>query len=157
MVVTLTLQILLEKHLCKFTRKKIRISRKYEIFFFRHIALRQDHYECVVLFLMRKARLDLKNKNGQFPVDCIVVKNPQCATIVKLTTTLHNLMKDTKVERTERIVCNDLTHGKETNPIQTINDLDEAQEPLDYVYVKHNVTTTSVPVDRNISTLQVRN
>jgi len=119
-----------------------------------HIALRQDHYECVVLFLMRKARLDLKNKNGQFPVDCIVVKNPQCATIVKLTTTLHNLMKDTKVERTERIVCNDLTHGKETNPIQTINDLDEAQEPLDYVYVKHNVTTTSVPVDRNISTLQ---
>ena len=106
---------------------------------------------------MRKARLDLKNKNGQFPVDCIVVKNPQCATIVKLTTTLHNLMKDTKVERTERIVCNDLTHGKETNPIQTINDLDEAQEPLDYVYVKHNVTTTSVPVDRNISTLQVRN
>ena len=104
---------------------------------------------------MRKARLDLKNKNGQLPVDCMVGKNPQCATIVKLTTTLHNLMKDTKLERTERIICNDLTRGKETNPIQTVNDLDEATEPLDYVYVKHNVTTTSVPVDRNISTLQV--
>ena len=64
-------------------------------------------------------------------------------------------MKDTKLERTERIICNDLTRGKETNPIQTVNDLDEATEPLDYVYVKHNVTTTSVPVDRNISTLQV--
>ena len=118
--------------------------------------MRQDHYECVVLFLMRKARLDLKNKNGQLPVDCIVAKNPKCATIVKLTTTLQSLMKDTKVERTERIVCNDLTRGKETNPIQCVNDLDDAQEPVDYCYVKHNVTTTSVPVDRNISTLQVQ-
>ena len=124
-------------------------------FLFRHIALRQDHYECVVLFLMRKARLDLKNKNGHLPVDCMVGKNPKCATIVRLTTTLQNLMKDTKLERTERIVCNDLTRGKETNPIQCVNDLDEAEEPVDYCYVRHNVTTTAVPVDRNISTLQV--
>ena len=60
-----------------------------------HIALRQDHYECSLLFLMRKARLDLRNKNDQLPVDCISVKNPKCATIIKLSTTLHDLMKDT--------------------------------------------------------------
>ena len=104
---------------------------------------------------MRKARLDLANKNEQLPVDCMVAKNPKCATIVKLTTTLQNLMKDTKIDRSERIVCNDLTRGKETNPIQCVNDLDNAEEPLDYVYVKQNCATTSVPVDRNISTLQV--
>ena len=120
-----------------------------------HIALRQDHYECSLLFLMRRARLDLRNKNDQLPVDCISVKNPKCATIIKLSTTLNDLMKDTPKYPLERIVCNDLTRGKENNPIQIVNDLDEAQEPHDYVYVKQNVVTTHVPIDRNISTLQV--
>ena len=64
-------------------------------------------------------------------------------------------MKDTPKYPLERIVCNDLTRGKENNPIQIVNDLDEAQEPHDYVYVKQNVVTTHVPIDRNISTLQV--
>ena len=127
------------------------------IFFYycSHIALRQDHYECSLLFLMRRARLDLRNKNDQLPVDCISVKNPKCATIIKLSTTLNDLMKDTPKYPLERIVCNDLTRGKENNPIQIVNDLDEAQEPHDYVYVKQNVVTTHVPIDRNISTLQV--
>ena len=124
--------------------------------FTRHIALRQDHYECTLLFLMRKARLDLKNKNDQLPADCIVVKNPKCATIIKLSTTLQELMKDAPKSRLERIVANDLTRGKETNPIQLVNDLDDAQEPHDYVYVKQNVMTKQVPIDRNISTLQVK-
>ena len=104
---------------------------------------------------MRRARLDLRNKNDQLPVDCISVKNPKCATIIKLSTTLNDLMKDTPKYPLERIVCNDLTRGKENNPIQIVNDLDEAQEPHDYVYVKQNVVTTHVPIDRNISTLQV--
>ena len=64
-------------------------------------------------------------------------------------------MKDTPKYPLERIVCNDLTHGKESNPIQIVNDLDDAQEPHDYVYVKQNVVTTHVPIDRNINTLQV--
>ena len=133
------------------------LHTKYYFFFYycSHIALRQDHYECSLLFLMRRARLDLRNKNDQLPVDCISVKNPKCATIIKLSTTLNDLMKDTPKYPLERIVCNDLTRGKENNPIQIVNDLDEAQEPHDYVYVKQNVVTTHVPIDRNISTLQV--
>lgn len=119
-----------------------------------HIVLRQDHYECAILLLMRKVRLDLQNKNGQIPVECMVGKTPLCATIVKLSTTLHSLMKDTTTNRLERIVTNDLTRGKEANPIQCVNDLDDEGEPTDYVYVKQNCVTTSVPVDRNISTLQ---
>ncbi len=119
-----------------------------------HIILRQDHYDCAVLFLMRKARLDIKNKNGQVPVECIVTKTPECGTIVKLTTTLYDMMKDTAVNRLERIVVNDITHGKESNPIQCVNDLDEATEPTEYVYVKNCCQTTPLPVDRNIATLQ---
>jgi hypothetical protein len=122
---------------------------------FRHIVLRQDHYECTVLFLMRRARLDIKNQNGQIPAECIVIKNPKCGTIVKLSTTMCQLMKDTPKTRLEKIIINDLTHGKEANPIQCVNVLDDALEPIDYVYVKQNCSTTSIPVDRNIATLQV--
>ena len=118
--------------------------------------MRQDHYECVVLFLMRRARLDLENKNGQKPVECMPGKNPKCGTIVKLTTTLNELMQNAPKQYLERIVTNDLTRGKETNPIQCVNDLDEVNEPVDYVYVKSNVVTSStIPLNRNISTLQV--
>ena len=90
---------------------------------------------------MRRARLDLVNQNDQRPVECMPSKNPKCATIVKLTTTLQDLMKDSQKQRLERIVCNDITHGKESNPIQCVNDLDEANEPDDYTYVKHNIET----------------
>ena len=83
-------------------------------------------------------------------------KNPKCATIVKLTTTLQDLMKDSLKHRLERIICNDLTRGKEANPIQCVDDLDDDNEPEGYVYVKANVVTSaSIPMDRNISTLQV--
>ena len=105
---------------------------------------------------MRRARLELLNKDGKRSVECIVSKNPKCGTIVKMTTTLQDLMKDTSNERLEKIICNDLTKGKETNPIQCVNDLDDVTEPKDYVYVKANVVTSQIPLDRNISTLQVR-
>ena len=82
-------------------------------------------------------------------------KNPKCATIVKLTTTLQDLMKDSLKQRLERIICNDLTRGKETNPVQCVNDLDDDNDPEDYVYIKSNVVTKDIPLDRNISTLQV--
>ena len=121
----------------------------------RHIALRQDHYETALLFLMRRARLDIANKNGQKPFECMPSKNPKCATIVKLTTTLQDLMKDSLKQRLERIICNDLTRGKETNPVQCVNDLDDDNDPEDYVYIKSNVVTKDIPLDRNISTLQV--
>lgn len=121
-----------------------------------HIALRQDHYECVVLLLMRKARLDIRNQSGQLPQDCMVSKDVQCTSIVNLSTTLQNMMKDCKQSNVERIVCNDLTHAKETNPIQCVNSIDDAKEPEDYVYVSKNCVTSAVPIDTNISKLQVR-
>ena len=61
-------------------------------FIFRHIALRRDHYECAVLFLMRSARLDVKNENGEIPEDCMKVhKNPKCRLIVKVRKERKNL------------------------------------------------------------------
>ena len=123
---------------------------------FRHIALRQDHYEVAVLFLMRGANLKVKNKNGQEPVEVMPPKKDlMCKTIVKLSTLLQGLMKDTKQHFHERILTNDITNGKETNPIQCVNDLDDEDLPTNFTYVSRCCFTASVPIDRNISTLQV--
>ena len=124
--------------------------------FFRHIALRQDHYEVAVLLLMRGANLKIKNKNGQEPVEVMPPKKDlRCRTIVKLSTLLQGLMKDTKQHFHERILTNDLSSGKETHPIQCVNDLDDEELPDNFTYVSKNCFTTSVPIDRNISQLQV--
>ena len=121
-----------------------------------HIALRQDHYEVAVLFLMRGANLKIKNKNGQEPVEVMPPrKDLRCTTIVKLSTLLQGLMQDTKQHFYERILLNDITNGKEVNPIQGVNDLDDENFPTNFTYVRRNCFTTSVPIDRNISTLQV--
>ena len=56
---------------------------------------------------------------------------------------------------TERIVSNDISRAKENNPIQCVNGIDDCPEPTDYVYIKENCVTNPVPIDRNISKLQV--
>ena len=104
---------------------------------------------------MRGANLNIDNKDGKKPVDLMVTKDAKCRTIVKLTTLLQTLMKDTKTHFFERIVCNDITNGKETFPIQCVNDLDDEGVPTNYVYVTHNCVTSNIPIDRSIATLQV--
>lgn len=128
---------------------------------------------------MRGASLKIKNKNGQIPADCIVIKNPKCKTVVQLSTMLHGLMSGADSRRNpqhtkrplvggaydstgsggvsvfEHVVTNDITRGKETYPVQCVNGLDDAGVPTNYVYVRQNCVTTNVPIDRNISTLQV--
>ena len=122
-----------------------------------HIALRQDHYEVAVLLLMRGANLKIRNKNDQQPVDVMPPKKDlRCTTIVKLSTVLQGLMKDTKKHFHERVLTNDITNGKEANPIQCVNDLDDEGAPKNYTYISRNCVTSNVPIDRNISTLQVR-
>ena len=106
---------------------------------------------------MRGANLKIKNKNDQEPVEVMPPnKDLRCKTIVKLSTLLQGLMKDTKQHFHERILTNDITNGKETNPIQCVNDLDNESLSTNYTYVSRNCFTTNVPIDRNISTLQVK-
>ena len=128
----------------------------YSFAIFRHIVLRQDHYECAVLLLMRGARLDVKNKNGKMPSECMSGSDAKAKSIIRLSTTLHQMMAEAKTTaRSERVVRNDVTKAKETNPIQCVNSVDEEDEPSDYVYVSKNCVTNSVPIDRNIAKLQV--
>lgn len=52
-------------------------------FFSRHTASRRDNYECVFLFISRGARLDLRNNDGQTPLD--VCPNKDCHSAFLLT------------------------------------------------------------------------
>ncbi|CAB4055891.1 EHMT [Lepeophtheirus salmonis] len=118
-----------------------------------HIALRQDHYECAVLLLMRGANTNLMNKNGQLPVGCMA-KDAKCGTIMQLSTKLNAMMKNNKVHTHEKIVTNDVSKGKENCPIQCINALDNEGPPGNYVYVRNNCVTSSIPIDRDHASLQ---
>lgn len=88
----------------------------------------------------------------------MVVKNPETKTIVQLSTILHQMMAEAKISPNsvgEKIVSNDITKAKESNPIQCVNAIDDELEPSEYIYVSKNCVTNSVPIDRNISKLQV--
>lgn len=107
---------------------------------------------------MRGAKLDIKNRNNLTPSECMVVKNPETKTIVQLSTILHQMMAEAKISPNsvgEKIVSNDITKAKESNPIQCVNAIDDELEPSEYIYVSKNCVTNSVPIDRNISKLQV--
>ena len=55
---------------------------------------------------------------------------------------------------TEKTVSRDISGGKETIPITAVNGEDFEQGPSGYVYVKNNVITAPLPIDRNIANLQ---
>ena len=120
-----------------------------------HIALRQDHYECALYLITRGARLDVANNQGHLPANCIDEEKSKAASLIQLGTTLQRLMEGKKSKfLTEKTVSLDLSNGKETIPITAINGEDLDTAPAGYVYVKNNVITNPLPIERNISKLQ---
>ena len=120
-----------------------------------HIALRQDHYECAVYLVTRGSRLDVTNNQGQLPAHCLEGDKSRAASLIQLGTTLQKLMAERKAKfLPEKKVSPDISNGKETIPITAINGEDLELGPSGYVYVKNNVITNPLPIDRNISKLQ---
>lgn len=62
-----------------------------QMFSFRHIAARQNAYECVILLLARGARVDMHNRAGVLPLDCVVGAPNDTYTAIKLNVELRNL------------------------------------------------------------------
>jgi len=54
-----------------------------------------------------------------------------------------------------RVVHNDITRGRESHAIMAVNKVDDEDLPTDFVYVADYVETSSVPVNRVITSLQV--
>ena len=120
-----------------------------------HIALRQDHYECALFLITRGSKLDIANNQGQLPADCLDEDKSRAAGLIQLGTTIQKLMSNRKARfLTEKTVSSDISSGKETIPITAINGEDLENGPSGYVYVKNNVITNPLPIDRNIANLQ---
>lgn len=120
-----------------------------------HIALRQDNYECALLLVARGARLDIANNQGQLPAHCISSETSRAAALVQLGTTLQKLMNERKAKfLTEKTVVQDISNAKENIPVTAVNGEDFEMGPSGYVYVKNNVVTAPLPIDRNIANLQ---
>uniref|UniRef100_A0A8C1ZTY9 Euchromatic histone-lysine N-methyltransferase 1a n=1 Tax=Cyprinus carpio TaxID=7962 RepID=A0A8C1ZTY9_CYPCA len=117
-----------------------------------HIAVRQNQLDCVMLFLSRGADVNLKNKDGETPLDC-------CSINSKMWTILNTNKKLTDARRgrdslRERLLCRDVSRGYEDVPVPCVNGMDHEPCPSNFKYVPENCFTSQVNIDENITHLQ---
>uniref|UniRef100_A0A673M1D9 Histone-lysine N-methyltransferase EHMT1-like n=1 Tax=Sinocyclocheilus rhinocerous TaxID=307959 RepID=A0A673M1D9_9TELE len=117
-----------------------------------HIAVRQNQLDCVMLFLSRGADVNLKNKDGETPLDC-------CSINSKMWTILNTNKKLTDARRgrdslSERLICRDVSRGYEDVPVTCVNGVDHEPCPSNFKYVPENCFTSQVNIDENITHLQ---
>ncbi|KAL1488388.1 hypothetical protein ABEB36_014862 [Hypothenemus hampei] len=114
-----------------------------------HISAREDHYNCVIILLSRQADISIINKNNETPLDC-VPQNGLCYTPLALNHRLRG-----KSQKDKCLLNNDITRGRENNPIQCYNVIDSDQEPRDYIYVRKScLTTDKVEINTKVTVLQ---
>lgn len=56
--------------------------------------------------------------------------------------------------RQKRTVHRDISRGKELNPIDCVNDVDDEPAPIDFLYLLENCETVPISIDRTITSLQ---
>ncbi|XP_025161946.1 histone-lysine N-methyltransferase EHMT2 isoform X3 [Harpegnathos saltator] len=117
-----------------------------------HIAARQDQYAVSVLLLARGAKIGEVNAAGETAVNCCATDGDTMAAL-RLNAKV-NAISDHMWEKTIKILTNDISRGKETNPIQCVNGHDSEDKPTDFLYVTENCFTSNINVDRTITSLQ---
>ncbi|KAF3419879.1 hypothetical protein E2986_10424 [Frieseomelitta varia] len=117
-----------------------------------HIAARQDQYAVSVLLLARGAKIGELNAAGETAVNCCT-NDGDTMSALRLNAKVNELSEH-MWEKTIKILTNDISRGKETNPIQCVNGYDSEDKPTDFLYVTENCFTSSINVDRTITSLQ---
>ncbi|CAG9858438.1 unnamed protein product [Phyllotreta striolata] len=111
-----------------------------------HIAAREDRYNCVIVLLARRANVYLVNKNNETPLNC-VPEDGVCYNPIALNMRLQSLV-DSENKPYKTILSEDISKGRELNPVQCVNNLDEDLEPKDYTYVtKCFISSEGVCID----------
>jgi len=118
-----------------------------------HTASRRDNYECVLLLITRGGRLDLRNKDNQLAVEVCPDKHCHSALLLALNTKLQQFTQ-TPCHDAEKLLFNDITKGKESNPIQCVNGFDDDSPPGDFLYITDNCFTSPLHIERTINSLQ---
>ncbi|CAH2100413.1 unnamed protein product [Euphydryas editha] len=114
-----------------------------------HVAAREGHYACVIVLLAHGAKTDRENSAGELPVE-VCSDTIRKAIIVNMLMT--TAVKD-KITRS-RILCSDISKGREPFPVPCVNDVDDAPPPDDFTYVSQLVAPAHVPLDDSIETMQ---
>lgn len=117
-----------------------------------HIAARQDQYAVSVLLLARGAKIGELNAAGESAVNCCTTDGDTMSAL-RLNAKVNELSEH-MWEKTVKILTNDISRGKETNPIQCVNGYDSEDKPTDFLYVTENCFTSNISVDRTITSLQ---
>lgn len=115
-----------------------------------HIAAREDRYNCVIVLIARGADVFLINKNNESPLNC-VPDDGMCYGPIALNIQLQSLVKRNLLQyRTD-----DISKGRESNPVQCVNTVDDNQVPKDYVYItKSIISSEGVNLQTKPSSLQ---
>ncbi|XP_045453262.1 histone-lysine N-methyltransferase EHMT2 [Melitaea cinxia] len=114
-----------------------------------HVAAREGHYACVIVLLAHGAKTDQENSTGELPVD---VCSGAIRNAILLNMEMTMAVKD-KIPRS-RILCSDISKGREPFSVPCVNDVDDAPPPDDFTYVSQHVAPAHVPLDDSIETMQ---
>ncbi|XP_069576175.1 histone-lysine N-methyltransferase EHMT1a isoform X1 [Brachyistius frenatus] len=117
-----------------------------------HVAARENHLECVMLFLSRGADVSQRNREGETTLDC-------CACGSKVWTALNTNKKLTDARRGrdfhgERVLSRDISRGYEVVPIACVNSVDGEPFPDNFKYVPDSCVTSPLHIDKDITHLQ---
>ncbi|KAK5870527.1 hypothetical protein PBY51_003468 [Eleginops maclovinus] len=117
-----------------------------------HVAARENHLECVMLFLSRGADVSQKNREGGTALDCCVYGS-------KVWTALSTNKKLTDARRGrdccgERVLSRDISRGYEAVPIACVNGVDSEASPDNFKYIPDSCVTSPLNIDRDITHLQ---
>ncbi|KAJ0068009.1 hypothetical protein NL108_014945, partial [Boleophthalmus pectinirostris] len=119
-----------------------------------HIAARENHLDCVMLFLSRGSDVNQRNKEGGTPLDC-------CPFGSKVWTALNTNKKLTDARRGrdcqgERVLSRygDISRGYEASPISCVNGVDSEPCPDNFKYIPESCITSPLNIDKDITHLQ---
>ncbi|XP_074527144.1 histone-lysine N-methyltransferase EHMT2-like isoform X2 [Halichoeres trimaculatus] len=117
-----------------------------------HVAARENHLECVMLFLSRGADVNHRNREGETALDC-------CVHGSKVWTALNTNKKLTDARRGrdcqgERVLSRDISRGYEAVSIACVNAIDSEPCPENFRYIPDNCVTSPLNIDKDITHLQ---
>ncbi|CAN9512740.1 unnamed protein product [Ophioblennius macclurei] len=117
-----------------------------------HVAARENHLECVVLFLSRGADVSLRNAEGQTALDCC-----PCGSKVWAALNANKKLTDARRGRDclgERVLSRDVSRGYESVPISCVNAVDGEPCPENFKYIPDSCVTSLLNMDKDITRLQ---
>ncbi|XP_051924172.1 histone-lysine N-methyltransferase EHMT1a isoform X2 [Hippocampus zosterae] len=117
-----------------------------------HVAARENHLECVMLFLSNGVNLNLRNREGQTALDCCINGSN-----VWMALNASKKLTDTRRNRDsfgEQVLIRDISRGYEKVPINCVNGVDNEPYPANFKYIPDNCVTSLVNINKDITHLQ---